>query len=129
MSTTAAQHAQNLTKNIPDPRVVDIIREAWSAESAKAGYDPERPESGQGAVSALSIQDFFGGVIKHATINGVSHYWNVMDDGAVIDLTRAQFDEPLDIQGEKEVERNEMMSDRELRARYNRFDERVSELV
>lgn len=43
---------------------------------------------------ALIIQDLFGGELKRTVANGAPHYYNSVA-GEDVDLTRAQFDEPL----------------------------------
>lgn len=68
------------------------IRAAWSAETSFADdWDPEHPSVGQCAVTALVIQDFFGGDLLRSEVGGVSHYWNRLPDGSEVDLTRDQF--------------------------------------
>ena len=49
---------------------------------------------------ALIVQDILGGELRRALVNGESHYWNQLDDGTVIDLTRSQFTTPLTIEDE-----------------------------
>jgi Domain of unknown function (DUF4338) len=49
------------------------------------------PAWGQCAVTALIVQDAFGGELLRSTIGGIAHYWNRLDDGSEIDLTRIQF--------------------------------------
>jgi hypothetical protein len=50
-------------------------------------------------VTALLVQDWLGGDLLRAVVEGVSHYWNRVE-GVEIDLTREQFDrfQPVDIQ-------------------------------
>jgi hypothetical protein len=67
------------------------LREAWTADtSADRAWSANRPSLGQCAVTALVIQDYFGGELIRAEVEGRSHYWNVVD-GETIDLTRDQF--------------------------------------
>lgn len=66
----------------------------------KTSYYPDdwndsNPSSGQCAVSALIINDYFGGDIVWADAllpsgQKISHYFNIID-GKTIDLTRSQF--------------------------------------
>lgn len=74
------------------------IRNSWTAEtSASDEWDAARSEIGQCAVTALIVQDWRGGDLLRAIVNGESHYWNRLPSGVEMDLTRAQFDLPLDI--------------------------------
>lgn len=69
------------------------IRAAWSAETSLAeDWSPMHPSVGQCAVTALVVQDFFGGDLLQSVVQGVSHYWNRLPDGTELDLTRDQFD-------------------------------------
>ena len=54
-------------------------------------WTPERPSTGQCHVSALLIQDRFGGTIMEGiALPRTLHYWSVVD-GMTIDITRDQF--------------------------------------
>lgn len=72
------------------------IRQAWSAETTvdPTGWLSSNPAYGQCAVTAVVVQDHLGGTIWRSRINGVSHYFNILDGDEVIDLTREQF--PID---------------------------------
>lgn len=100
-------------------------RNAWGADtSADGAWRPETPELGQCAVTALLVQDAYGGVLKRALVNGVSHYWNEVD-GQIVDLTRAQFEKPLFIEDELERERDYVLSFPITAERYTLLKDRV----
>lgn len=71
------------------------IRKAWSKETCyppdRDKWTPENPAFGQCAVTALVVQDFFGGVILYC--RHFHHYWNRLPDGTEVDLTKEQFGE------------------------------------
>lgn len=76
-----------------------LLRKAWSRETCypkvQNEWSPENPSRGQCKVTALIVQDYFGGDIWYSeTLN---HFWNVLPDGAVLDLTKEQFGEEYDI--------------------------------
>ena len=54
-------------------------------------WSPADASRGQCAVTALLIQDLFGGSLLRAVVSGESHYWNRLPDGTELDLTREQF--------------------------------------
>jgi len=71
---------------------------SWSAESSAAAekWSPENPAWGQCAVTALIVQDTFGGEILRTTAQlpgggTYSHYLNRLKDGQLLDLTSCQF--------------------------------------
>jgi hypothetical protein len=67
------------------------IRDAWAADtSTDPAWSMDCPARGQCAVTALVIQDYLGGQLMRAEIEGISHYWNRVSGGDV-DLTREQF--------------------------------------
>jgi hypothetical protein len=91
---TAIVRAKNV---VPAPylEVEAAIRAAWTADtSADAAWSSECPELGQCAVTALIVQNLFGGELKRTLANGISHYYNEIA-GETVDFTRAQFHEPL----------------------------------
>lgn len=68
------------------------LRESWTARtSADEGWSPANPSLGQCAVTALIVQDYAGGTLARTTVGGVSHYYNILEDGTEVDLTREQF--------------------------------------
>ena len=77
------------------PAVADLereIRHAWSAAtSATSAWSADRPSVGQCAVTALLVQDYFGGELLRGVVCGESHYWNRLPDGTEVDLTADQF--------------------------------------
>jgi len=71
-----------------------ILEKAWSEDTAGGDrWDPKHPSLNQCAVTALVVQDFFGGeLLRCAMTNGDSHYWNMLPTGQEADLTMDQFD-------------------------------------
>lgn len=112
--------ASNIADSVIIPAVtVQSIRDSWSKETtAYSGWSSELPEAGQCAVTALLVQDIFGGVLMRAVVNGESHYWNKLDDGTEIDLTRAQFQEPLVFEDVIERDRGYLIGNRATLMRY-----------
>ena len=79
-------------------KIEDVIRAAWSSatSSDKDRWTPENPAWGQCAVTACVVNDYRGGELVWAQAqlpNGesISHYFNKLLDGTVVDLTREQF--------------------------------------
>lgn len=105
--------------------IARAVRAAWGGDtSASENWTHENPENGQCAVTALIVQYGYGGVLKRAIVNGESHYWNEID-GVTVDLTRAQFDEPLEIGEAVERERDYVLSFPATAERYQLLLDRV----
>lgn len=75
--------------------LAEALERAWSRQTSAdpEHWIPENPAWGQCAVTALVVQDEFGGDLLRATVDDVSHYWNLLPDGSEVDLTREQFPE------------------------------------
>jgi hypothetical protein len=105
--------------------LAEAIRHSWSAETTvDCNWSSNQPSKGQCAVTALVVQDYFGGAILRATVSGVSHYWNRLSNGTIIDLTRDQFSsfDPTEIEPRT---RRYILSYAATAARYRILSERV----
>lgn len=75
-----------------------IVREAWCRETASPGcaegWSEDNPAFGQCAVTALLVQEIYGGFLLRTHVEGFgSHYYNRLPYGTEVDLTRDQFPE------------------------------------
>ena len=71
----------------------NALHGAWCAETALGAWSPYCPNLNQCAVTALAVQDYFGGeLLRCETTDGGSHYWNRLPDGTEVDLTARQFE-------------------------------------
>ena len=73
-----------------------LLHQAWSRETAapscQSGWSPENMCYGQCAVTALAVQDRFGGELLRVVFPGHgSHYFNRLPNGMSIDYTISQF--------------------------------------
>jgi hypothetical protein len=105
------------------------LADAWAARTSHdaAGWAPERPSYGQCAVSALVIQDIFGGELMRGEFDGGSHYWNRLCNGFEIDLTRSQFDRVPDFRDIAVQSRSYVLSYPATVVRYSLLRARVRE--
>lgn len=68
------------------------LLKAWNSDTAKGDWRKDIPSLNQCAVTALIVQDYFGGELMRCPLNdGDSHYWNRLPNGEEIDLTFSQF--------------------------------------
>jgi hypothetical protein len=86
------------------PRALrSVLEQAWSRDTSAdpEGWSENNRPWGQCAVTALVLQDLFGGGLLRAKVDGISHYWNRLPSGEELDLTRDQFGPwPMIIAGE-----------------------------
>jgi hypothetical protein len=79
------------------------LEQAWdrSTCSDPGKWSSENPAWGQCAVTALIVQDYYGGELRRGLVDDISHYWNILQDGHEVDLTLKQFGDsarPTDVQ-------------------------------
>jgi hypothetical protein len=79
-------------------KLYERIMKCWGSDTSSdpTGWSPINPAWGQCAVTACIVQDFLGGVIVWAKAVSPdklehSHYFNVLSDGSIVDMTREQF--------------------------------------
>lgn len=98
----------------------------WSDRtSVNSAWSPENPALGQCAVTALLIQDLFGGELERVVVkndpHGGSHYFNSVE-GIYVDVTASQFTEGADQDGPIEQRSREyVLSSTTTRERYRRL--------
>lgn len=117
-------------RNLHD--LVDALDKSWCAETSYySGIYNTIPckAFGQCAVTALIVQDMFGGeILRCDTSEGDSHYWNDVPVLGRIDLTTKQFDCYHDIPyfADYEIaERDKILENDDTRARYELLKEKV----
>jgi hypothetical protein len=105
----------------------DIISACWNRRTS---YEPERWSRsnrawGQCAVTALVVQDLFGGVVLRGFVNGIEHYWNRLPNQIEVDLTRVQFPSIHEIAQVSPVSRESILASAETARRYEALRRRV----
>ena len=116
-------------------RLKQALENSWNKDTA---YEPlkdkwavENKSLGQCAVTVLVVNKYFGGEIYKADIEGedYSHFWNVLPNGEVIDLTKKQFGNKknMELINVKMKTREELIEDSELKKRYEILEKRVEE--
>lgn len=74
----------------------DLLRKAWCRETSSVPeeWSQENPARGQCVPTALVLQDLLGGILLRGVVGEESHYWNMLPEGAEIDMTIVQYGEP-----------------------------------
>ena len=113
--------------------LIDKLNKSWDVKTAYMGLWYENcPATNQCGVTAMVVQDYFGGTIIGANVyNFITdektyHLWNLLEDGREVDLTSAQFSNPrfLEISERKEITRMELESYPDTLKRYKLLKER-----
>jgi len=90
-------------KKFDEQLVKQALEQCWSKQSSSL-WTENNPASGQCGVTALVIQEQFGGDILKTDVDGQWHFYNIID-GIGYDLTIDQFDKPpnyIDIPSNRE---------------------------
>ena len=78
------------------------------------------------AITSLIINDYYGGEICKIYVNGISHYFNFINN-RIIDLTSKQFEHQIDYSNYEIVKRNDILVE-DTQQRYILLKERLEEL-
>ena len=72
----------------------EFLSYSWSKDTCSPGlrneWNEDNPSLGQCAITALIVNDIFGGKIMRCMASSGSHYYNLIDD-KIVDLTVEQF--------------------------------------
>jgi hypothetical protein len=107
------------------------LRSAWSRETSAdpRHWSPANPSWGQCAVTALIVQDLFGGSLLRAPLTDGSHYWNQLPNGEEVDLTRDQFPDGMQIQEVAERDREYVLSSPDTEMRYQQLRSAAARVI
>ena len=99
-----------------------LLMQSWNFETCSPGlrdkWSEENPSLGQCAITALIVNDFFGGKIMRCMASSGSHYYNIVDD-ELVDLTVEQFLEEIpDYENGEERTREYLLSNEDTKNRY-----------
>lgn len=65
---------------------------------------------GMCAITSLIINDYFGGDICKIYVDGISHYFNLIENN-IVDLTKDQFNREIDYKDYKIIDRQKILTD------------------
>ena len=102
-----------------------ILIQSWNLETCSPGlrdkWNEENPSIGQCAITALIVNDFFGGKIMRCMASSGSHYYNIIDD-ELVDLTVEQFlGEIPQYENGEERTREYLLSNKDTQNRYEKL--------
>lgn len=79
--------------HVKGKRIYEALMKSWSIETSTK-WTIENPAKGQCGVTALVVQDIYGGKIKKTKVEEVWHFYNCIA-GQRFDFTETQFNERL----------------------------------
>ncbi len=104
-----------------------MLQQCWGKDTSNSPQDwqPTLPSNGQCAVSALVIQERFGGdIYRLPNVEGQSHFYNMIS-GKVIDLTADQFSSQINYNGSPQDSR-QLLSNPETEIRFHLLNDRFA---
>ena len=106
------------------------LRRAWCRETAHPSYQKDwsenKPSHGQCCVTALAMQDLYGGDVYECVVKGRKHYVNITPNGYLYDFTSSQFGERQIIYEKmKPRTRASLLKSKSVRERYELLKERL----
>ena len=117
-------------------RLKQILKEAWCYQTCNPRlqlyWGEDQPSYGQAEVTALVVNDFFGGRIMRSFGESGFHHYNEID-GELVDLTSDQFGRfiyriPNYATGE-EITREYLLSNEDIKRRYQLLSSRVDQIL
>ena len=113
-------------------KLQQALRGSYSADlcypPATERWSKENPTFGMCSITALVLQDYFGGEIYKVAVSNGSHYFNLID-GKIVDLTAEQFGHEISYDNKSQVDRNEMLPVRDTKKRYFELKHRVEDYL
>jgi hypothetical protein len=108
------------------------LSKAWCRATAHPSYQKDwsenNPSYGQCAVTALAIQDLYGGDIYECKVQGKRHYVNITPEGYLHDYTSSQFCDGQIVYAEMRPRtRTSLLKSHSVRERYELLKARLEE--
>lgn len=107
--------------------IKEILLECYSKDlcypKVQNEWNDDNKCFGMCAITSLIINDYFGGDICKIYVDGISHYFNLIED-KIIDLTSRQFNCDIDYKNYQIVDRKKILTD-DTKYRYNVLKERL----
>ena len=102
-----------------------LLTSSWSSETSSPGlsseWNEENASLGQCAITALIVNDIFGGKIMRCMAPSGSHYYNVIEN-QIVDMTVEQFlGEIPDYDNVEERTREYLLSNKDTKKRYEKL--------
>ena len=113
-----------------------VLRESWCKETAypscQKEWNKEDPSYGQCAITAMLVNNMFGGSIHRIRVaGGGTHYFNKIN-GVFVDLTSEQFELyniPVDYENNEEIDRQYCGKNADTKKRYDLLVKKISNVI
>ena len=108
-------------------KIKDTLLECYSKDlcypKMQCSWNNDNKYFGMSLITALIVNDYFGGDICKIYVAGISHYYNLIDS-EIIDLTSKQFNLDIDYKNYEIINREKILTD-DTKYRYNILKKRL----
>lgn len=87
-------------------------------------WSDANPTIGHCAIVSLIVNDYFGGKIFKCDVDGIYHYFNIIN-GDIVDLTKEQFKTKINYKDRKEKTREELLNNKDTNERYIKLKKKL----
>ncbi len=96
--------------------------------ACKDSWNDKNPTLGHCAIVSLLVNDYFGGEIYKITVDGIGHYFNLINNN-IVDFTSNQFNKEIDYDNKIKKDRFEILQDKDTLSRYNKLKMRLKLII
>ena len=118
-----------LTESVSETFLAKLTS-AWGKDTCHPAYvnkwTEQNPAAGQCLVTALAVQDEYGGDIYDCKVGHGRHFYNVVND-EIVDLTFNQFPEGSEIIDKRKRDRKQLLANKETKQRYELLKSKMGE--
>lgn len=111
---TLKQLEKSLLKSYSKDLCYEKVKEYWTEENKTLGMC---------TITALIVNDYFNGDIAKIKVDGISHYFNMINDN-IVDLTSSQFNKKIDYKDYKIINREDVLTE-DTNNRYQKLKKKV----
>ncbi len=108
-------------------KIRDTLLECYSKDlcypKMQCSWNNDNKHFGMSLITALIVNDYFGGNICKIYVAGISHYYNLIDN-EIIDLTSKQFNFNIDYKNYEIINREKILTE-DTKYRYNILKKRL----
>lgn len=113
-----------MTIDLFEKTLLDIYSVDTCSPLCKDIWSKDNPTMGHCAIVAILFYDYFGGEIYKNEVDGIVHYFNLIDN-KIIDITSSQFNKEIDYSVKRKKEKDDILRIQETLYRYNLLKERL----
>ncbi len=92
-------------------------------EKVQENWTEKNKTLGMCAITSLIVNDYFKGDIAKIKVDGISHYFNMIND-SIVDLTAPQFNKKIEYQNYKIINREDILTE-DTNNRYQKLKKKV----